>query len=106
MKESDAPQVCPECLTQVTKSISVTDFVLAGDGWPGKNLKIKGQMGRKNRKVSRKQKDHWAGKTPTLTPNVGGEQVDSWSEAKKLAGSKGKNTGSYEPSIRKESVNE
>jgi hypothetical protein len=33
---------------------------------------------------------------------VGGERVENWSEAKKLAKEKGLNTSSYDPMIRKE----
>ena len=38
----------------------------------------------------------------TLLPNVGGEVVDSWSEAKKLAESKGKVSETYDHMVKKE----
>ncbi len=38
----------------------------------------------------------------TLAPNVDGERVDSWSDAQKLAKSKGKNADSYNALVQKE----
>ena len=38
----------------------------------------------------------------SLAPNVDGERVDSWSDAQKLAKSKGKSAESYEPLVQKE----
>jgi hypothetical protein len=39
---------------------------------------------------------------PSLAPNVDGERTDSWSDATKLAKSKGKDTSGYEKYARKE----
>jgi len=100
----DTIQDCPECQSKETKKIvSLTSFVLKGDGWPGKNLRIKAQMGEKNRRLDIKQ-DEQKRDAPvtTLAPNVGGQRVDSWSEAQKLATSQGKDGSTYEPMIRKE----
>ena len=38
----------------------------------------------------------------SLAPNVEGQRVDSWSEAQRLAKSKGKNTEYYETLIAKD----
>jgi hypothetical protein len=78
-------------------------FVLRGDGWTGKNLKIKGQMARRRAKLAGKEREiKNDGPGVRLAPNVGGERVDSWAEAKRLAKSKGKDTSSYDGMVRKE----
>lgn len=101
MAQFDDPQVCPECGAGSKRVVVPVNFVLKGDGWTGKNLRVKEQMTRKNARLKRKQKDH-VGPGPQLAPNVDGERVDSWSEAKKLAASQGKSAESYDPLIRKE----
>ena len=37
-----------------------------------------------------------------LAPNVDGERTGTWTEAKKLAESKGKDASSYDPMIKRE----
>ena len=61
-------------------------------------------MAEKNRKLDERQKEkqRYSSGNISLAPNVGGERVDSWSEAQKLAGSLGKNTESYVPLIAEE----
>jgi hypothetical protein len=60
-------------------------------------------MAEKNRRLDQKQAERKR-EAPgvRLAPNVEGERVGSWSEAKKLAESKGKDGSTYEPMIRKE----
>ena len=99
--QSDDPQVCPVCGNPARKLISQCDFILAGDGWCGKAMRIKTQMKEKNKRLDAKMKD--LPKT-RLVPNVGGEQVDTWSEAKKLAASQGKIHESYEPLVEREKI--
>ena len=98
ISECDAAQACPACQGATKKLVAPVSFILQGDGWPGKAIKVKGQMAEKNRRLD--------AKTPAspvrLAPNVEGERVDSWSEAKKLAASKGKDTTSYDKQIREE----
>jgi putative FmdB family regulatory protein len=94
------PQACTQCQGAAEKQVTQIDFVLKGDGWAGKSLKIREQMSRKNVRLADKEKERPAGMT--LAPNVEGERVDSWVEAKKLAASKGKNTDSYDPLVRQE----
>lgn len=100
--EYESPEPCPECNTQAEKQITGMRFNLPGDDWPGKNMRIKKQMAAKNARL-RKKEEEIKRDAPgvTLAPNVGGERVDSWSEAKKLAESKGKDGSSYDPYIRK-----
>lgn len=102
MSEAKNPQACPECgvVSQRVLGGGVVDFALNGDQWPGKAIKVRGQMAEKNRKLGIRQKEHHA--TVKLAPNVGGERVDSWSEAKRLAKDRGKETTSYDSLIRKE----
>lgn len=96
--DRDQPQACA-CGEVAKKAVTSPNFVLKGDGWIGKNIKIQGQMANKNRRLSEKSKDR---PTDRLVPNVGGEEVGSWTEAKHVAASKGKDTSGYDALIRKE----
>lgn len=99
--EYNQPQTCPTCEGSDTKRLLTTPgFVLQGDGWPGKNIRIQGQMTAKNRRLNSKSKDMPVGHT--LVPNVDGEEVGSWADAKKLAADKGKDTTSYDRQVRQE----
>ena len=100
MSNRNDKQTC-ECGSDSKMMVSVPEFVLKGDGWTGKNIKVKGQMETKNHRLSEKSRDL---PTQRLVPNVGGEEVDSWSEAKKLASSMGKDTSGYDAVIRKEKL--
>ena len=104
ISEFDQAQSCPSCgASDAKRLISKTSFVLKGDGWAGKNNRIKSQMAAKNRRLSGKENQMKRdAPAASLAPNVDGERVASWSEAKKLAASKGKNTASYDAHIRKE----
>lgn len=95
------PQDCPTCGTSSERIVGEVGFVLKGDGWFGKNQKIKGEMAEKNRRLSAKSRER-SHDAPgvRLVPNVGGERVDSWGEAKKLAASKGMDTTSYDAKIQ------
>jgi len=104
MADRTLPRRCPICNSENTqKIISLCGFVLKGDDWPGKNIRINGQMASKNRRLHRKKIEMKGDKTvPKLIPNVDGERVNNWSEAKRLASSKGKETSSYDSHIRGE----
>lgn len=99
------PQPCPECGTENPKVFRpTTNFILKGDGWAGKNNRIKNQMRKKNEKLDARQNEMKRdAPNVTLAPNVNGERVDSWADAQKLAKSKGKNTESYDALVHKES---
>ena len=102
MSQSDDPQVC-ECGATAKKQISMPSFILKGDDWVSKNLRIKGQMAFKNKRLDKKQSDlKNDGFTMTLAPNVDGERTDSWSDAQKLAASKGKKADTYTPQVQAE----
>jgi len=59
-------------------------------------------MAAKNRILDKKQEDRKRNPAMRLAPNVEGERVDSWSDAKKLAESKGKVTTTYDAKISEE----
>jgi putative FmdB family regulatory protein len=104
LSEYNTPQFCG-CAEEalLKRVIAPVGFILKGDSWPGKNMKINAQMKEKNRRLTARQ-NQMKRDAPavTLAPNVDGERCDSWSDAKKLAASKGKDTTSYESRIRKE----
>ena len=103
VSEFDSAQACPTCGGASEKRVANVGFVLRGDAWPGKNIRIKDQMATKNKRLTAKQNERKKdAPMVTLAPNVDGERVSSWSEAKKLAGSKGKVTSTYDALIRKE----
>ena len=95
---------CPECgSVDVLRILTPPMINFSGDGWTGKNNRIAGQMREKNKRLASKEREMKGdGMIPQLAPNVGGERVDSWSEAAKLAKSKGKDTSGYESYARKE----
>lgn len=98
------PQDCTECgAGPARKLITPTGFILKGDGFPGKNSRIESQMREKNRTLTSKQEAKKRDMGVRLAPNVGGERVDSWSEAVKLADSKGKDTSGYKKMAATES---
>lgn len=101
MSESDIPQPCPECQGDTRKRVVPAQFVLSGDDWPSKAFRSKVQMAKRRAKVGQKEKDH-VSPGLKLVPNVGGEEVKDWSEAKRLAASKNKNTDTYTPQVEAE----
>lgn len=103
--EYQDPRPCPECGADSPRTMGdrFPGFVLKGDDWPGKNLRVKQQMARKNERLAGREREMKGdGMVPSLAPNVDGERTDSWSEATKLAKSKGKDTSGYEKYARKE----
>jgi len=100
--QARSSQAC-DCGQQAERSLSGVSFMLKGDDWAGKNIKIRGQMDVKNRVLEAKQseqKRHMA--SMQLAPNVDGERVDSWADAKKLAAERGKTTSTYDALIQRE----
>jgi len=77
--------------------------IFKGDGWTTKNLRIKGQMQRKNERLDKKMMEmRGDGKYEGVVPNVAGERTDSWSDAQKLAKDRGLDAGSYDSIVDKE----
>ncbi len=107
LSDFDKAQPCEACgETTGTRRVIIAApaFVLKGDsGWTTKAGRIRKQMATKNKKLAAKERDlKGDGGVPSLTPNVNGEQVRSWGEARKLAASKGKDTSTYDSHVRKE----
>lgn len=101
MSDAKTMQACPECGVVAKRVLGGgVNFALNGDQWPGKAIKVRGQMVEKNKKLGIRQKEHHA--VAKLLPNVEGERVETWSEAKKLAADRGKETTSYDKYVRKE----
>lgn len=108
MSEYKTEQFCDLCesLLEMQLSEGGVEFVLKGDGWSGKAIKVRGQMKRKNDRLAKKERD-FKNDDPcmvSLAPNVDGERVDSWAEATQLAQAKGKDTSLYESYARKEKI--
>lgn len=80
-------------------SLNTSGFI-TGDT-ESKLWKEKRYRQKKNADLDVRQIDRY-GTGPRLTPNVDGQEVGSWSEAKKLAKDKGKDTSSYDSYIRNE----
>lgn len=71
-------------------------------GWTeSQHYKFKREKIKENAKLEMKQIDKF-GTGPSLKPNVAGMEVDSWSDAKKLAKEAGLNTSSYDRHIKNE----
>lgn len=103
--ERDDPVECPQCGEGARRVVTAPGVVFKGDGWASKNNRVKGQMEEKNRRLKAKEQEMVGdGGVPggRLVPNVGGERVDSWGEAAKLAKSQGKDTSGYKRLAAKE----
>lgn len=72
-------------------------MVLKGDGWPGKTIKENAYRINRSAEMGRRQRDAYS--KPTLAPNVDGERVDNWEDAKKLAKDKGHNTDNFDAKV-------
>jgi hypothetical protein len=103
MSRHAEPQTCETCGAVAKKMVTAVNFNLSGDDWPSKNERIKKQMAAKNKTLTSKQNTRQREQPQVkLVPNVGGERVESWGEAKKLAESQGKDTSTYDPLVKKE----
>ena len=105
MSQYDSPQVCPTCQKPVQKLITAPHVIFAGDDWASKNERVRKQQIDKNKKLDIKM-DERRKDAPgvTLAPNVNGERTGTWADAQKLAKSTGKDTGSYDKLVRKETA--
>ena len=86
--DRDNPRACPHCGGETTRrTVYEPRFNLAGDDWPSKNERVVGQMAAKNTRLKGKEEEMKRDAPGVkLAPNVGGERVESWSEAQRLAG--------------------
>ncbi len=95
---------CPKCKgvdsELVIKAVGIN---FPGDDWATKNNRVQGQMRQKNNRLKSKSRERNIEQpVATLVPNVGGERVESWGDAKALARDKGKETKTYDAMIRRE----
>ncbi len=103
MSAHSQPQSCECGAGPAQRVVGSPEFVLKGDMWLGKNMKINQQMRSRRKRLGVKENEQLRDAPPmTLAPNVDGQRVGSWAEAKKLAASKGKNTTSYNQYVKKE----
>jgi len=104
IQDRDAAVECPVCGAVSEKRVAGTvGGVLKGDGWPGKNLQCRADMSARRERVGRREEQiRRDGPMLRLAPNVDGEEVGSWTEAQKLASSKGKDTSLYAEKVRQE----
>lgn len=103
MSQCQDSQACPSCGATARKTVAPVAFILAGDGWASKNGRVAAQMAEKNRRLEAKQEERRRDAPGVkLAPNVGGERVDSWADAQKLAKSQGKDAGSYDKLVATE----
>lgn len=94
------PQNCPNCGGVGNKLVSSPGLIFQGDGWATKNNRIAGQMRKKTEAAASRQEERRRdGPGVRLVPNVDGERTESWSDARKLAASQGKDTSSYDAKV-------
>jgi len=91
---------CEECGTPTNKTFIAKNFegqlVLKGD-WDSKIAKETKHRLARSAEMKKKQRDNHP--VPKLAPNVDGERVESWSDAKKLAKDKGHDTRNYDAKV-------
>jgi putative FmdB family regulatory protein len=66
-----------------------------------KSYKISRDKEKQNKELDKRQIERY-GSGPQLKPNVAGMEVESWSDAKKIASEAKLNTSSYDPLITRE----
>jgi hypothetical protein len=66
-----------------------------------KAYKVKRDKHNENKELGVRQIERWGG-GPRLQPNVAGHEVESWSDAQKLAKEAGMRTDTYQPLVEKE----
>ena len=92
---------CGKCGAPTSKTFIASNFrgqfCLRGE-WDGKLDRETKYRERRSKELAKKQKDNHH--IPRLQPNVNGEQVASWSDAKKLAKDKGYDTTHYEDKVK------
>ena len=104
LSQLDDEQKCPECSSMQTKRNIVTaNFILVGDDWPGKSIRVNNYMYARRAKVGIKEAEQKKdAPLATLVPNVAGEETDSWADAQELASDKGKDPSTYTTMVQKE----
>lgn len=98
------PQNCPECAKGPAKRLITggNGFILKGEGWTSRDSRVAGHMASRRKVLEKKTLEQKNDAGIRLTPNVGGEVTDSWSDAAKLARSQGKDDSGYTKRARAE----
>lgn len=96
----DPEIICKKCGKIMTRGFikNNSGFILRGEGWAGKTLRVKEQM-RQRRKVAGKKmvKTH---NIPSISPNYKGDVCKSWDDARKLAKADGVNMVEYDRKVK------
>lgn len=103
-KMSETPQLsCESCKHTLTKKVVLSAGGYTKSMTPAKAFKEEKYRRKKNADLEVRQLERY-GSGGTLVPNLGGEEFESWKEAKKFAESNGsKDTSSMDKYIREES---
>lgn len=101
ISDSDKEYPCNKCGRISSRRTFIASnwcgqMVLKGE-WPGKLIKESNYRNKQSEELKVKQRKRYS--KPTLTPNVNGEFVDSWDDAKKLACDKGYATDQYDHKV-------
>ena len=97
---------CPECGVSMERLISVNTSGFIFKQWTeSQTYKISRDKVKQNNNLEMRQIERYGSRGgSTLQPNVAGMEVDSWSDAKKVAKEAGLNTASYDSKIAIEST--
>ena len=94
--EADLDQIkCEVCGSKADNmSFGGIGTIFKGFVWQTKKEKVNNERETKSKKLDKKQREEHA--QMQLVPNIAGEEVDSWSDARKLASEAGLDTTNYE----------
>jgi putative FmdB family regulatory protein len=107
--KEDPEIICPKC-EPLGKSVKMERLISRNNGgfifkqWTeAQTYKISRDKQKQNSDLEVRQIERY-GSGPTLKPNIAGVEVESWSDAKKLAKEAGLNTESYDKHVVKEAT--
>lgn len=96
--------LCPECKVPMERKIGAgAHTILLRGSFPSKDLKEKNYRKKRSQEMDRKMR--LSHESPSVVPNVDGERVDSWGDAKKLAADKGYDPSTYDRAAEKGTTN-
>jgi len=95
--------VCPECTEAMSKTFIAANWegqMSLKGMWVSKGIKEDKYRARRGVEMSKRQRDRYGSTLPTLAPNVNGERVESWKEAKEIVASQGADTSTYDQKVK------
>ena len=96
--------VCLECSGEMARVFIAANWrgqvSLKGE-WPGKTMKENRYRKLRSQEMGRRQRERYGHTLPTLAPNVGGERVETWDDARKLASERGHDVSHYDAKVRR-----